>query len=438
MSRADSQLKDRVAFLVGVRRSGTNWLRRIVDAHPDATVIPGETYLLSHGIRPLQERVQHGLRGSARTGTMFVDTDRFNDAVRTLCDELLLGHLEGLDDPVRLIGERTPDHVRTLDLVRDIYPDAAVVHIIRDGRDVARSLVSQPWGPQTYREAAEEWVTGIESARAIAPELERYLEIGYEHLLDDPARRVPELYEFLGLATDGDIVERALVEAGIPYNVDPAVKQVTTQKWRGGIAGDDLADVVDVAGPMLAALGYDAAENGAAGAGPAKGTIDRFADVLREVRRRTPRSAPEVATLLRRRRAGGFEREVLDALDTTMGVLDDLLADVATRHFDALERHFTPTARIRVVGSGASWDQRGGPAIRRLAGELEGDVALAGNQVRGDVHPAVPTFTVVSTWETADGARHDRVLVVGRFGNRIDELTWYRLPRLPPAPDRNP
>lgn len=438
MSRADSQLKDRVAFLVGVRRSGTNWLRRIVDAHPDAAVIPGETYLLSHGIRPLQERVQHGLRGSARTGTMFVDADRFFDAARALCDELLLGHLEGLDDPARLIGERTPDHVRTLDLVRDIYPDAAVVHIIRDGRDVARSLVSQPWGPETYREAAEEWVSGIDSARAVAPDLGRYLEIGYERLLDDPARHVPELYEFLGLATDGDIVERALVEAGIPYNVDPAVKQVTTQKWRGGIAGDDLADVLDVAGPMLDALGYDTAEPGTAAATRVTESIERVTGVLREVRRRAPRSASQVAAVLRGARAGGFEREILDALDTTMGVLDDLLADVATRRFDALERHFTPTARIRVVGSGVSWDQRGGPAIRRLAAALEDDVALTGHQVRGEVHPAVPTFTVVSTWETADGARHDRVLVVGRFGNRIDELTWYRLPRLPPATDRHP
>jgi hypothetical protein len=431
MSRADSQLKDRVAFLVGVRRSGTNWLRRIVDAHPDAAVIPGETYLLSHGIRPLQERVQHGLRGSARTGTIFVDADRFKDAARTLCDDLLLGHLDGLDDPVRVLGERTPDHVRNLDLVRDIYPDAAVVHIIRDGRDVARSLVSQPWGPQTYREAAEEWVSGIESAREVAPELDRYLEVGYERLLEDPGRCVPELYDFLGLSTDGDVVERALLEAGVPYNVDPAVNRVTTQKWRGGIVGDDLAEVLDVAGPMLDALGYDTAGPEPARPGITPAPAERVGHLLRDLRRQAPTSVPELRALLRRNRPSTFEREVLDALDTTMGVLDDLLADIAERRFDHLDRHFTPKARIRVVGAGGSWDQRGAPAVRRLADELAADIALAGHQVRGDVHPAVPTFTVVSTWETSDGVHHDRVLVVGRFGNRIDELTWYRLPRLP-------
>jgi hypothetical protein len=417
MGRADSPLKDRVAFLVGVRRSGTNWLRRIVDAHPDAAVIPSETYLMSHGLAPLVERVQHGLRGSARTGTMFVDRDRFHDALRDLCDSLLLGHLDGLDRPVRVLGERTPDHVRVLDLIGDVFPDAAIVHITRDGRDVARSLVSQTWGPTSYREAALEWVSGIDAARAAAPSLDRYLEIGYEQLLAAPLVWVPELYRFLGLDDGPDVVARAIAEAEVPYNVDPAATQVVAQKWRGGLTEEQLAEVLAVAGPRLAELGYD----------------------VGDAARRAPRDRPSVAARARsaigavRRRSsprGGFQRQVLDELDTTMALVDDLMADIVARRFDRLPGHFAEDARIRVLGSGMAWDARGAGAVARFGEVLAADPALAGRQVRGDVHPAVPAFTIVSTWEAEDGTVSDRVLLVGRYGDRIDELTWYRLPRL--------
>lgn len=417
MSRDASPLRGRVAFLVGVRRSGTNWLRRIVDAHPDASVIPAETYLLSHGIAPLRERVRHGLAGSARTGSLHVDRDEFLDAVRDLCDRLLTGHLDTVDHPVRVLGERTPDHVRCLDLVADVYPDAAVVHIVRDGRDVARSLVSQTWGPTSYREAAEEWVSGIEAARRHAPRLERYLEVRYEDLLADPVGRVPELYRFLGLDAGDELVRRALAEAEVPYNVDPASAGVSAAKWRGGLAPADLREVLDVAGPLLADLGFDtsAPARHEAPAGP-RGARARARQLARDALGRLRPDAP-------------VERALLDRLDTSMGRVEALFEDLASGQLGDLERHFGPRARVRVVRGPCSWDGRGPGAVQRLAGELASDPVVVGRQVRGDVHPGVPGFTVVGTWEHG-GAHHDRVAVVTCFGDRVSELTWYVLPRV--------
>lgn len=457
MSRDASPLRDRVAFLVGVRRSGTNWLRRIVDAHPDAGVIPGETCLLSHGIAPLAERVQHGLAGSARTATMFVDRDDFLDAVRDLCDRILGGYLDTLDAPVRLIAERTPDHVRFLDLVGDVYPDAAVVHIVRDGRDVARSLVSQPWGPTTYRDAALEWVSGIEAARKAAPRLDRYLEVSYERLLADLVHQVPALYRFLGLDDSEDVVRRALAEASVPYNVDPTARTLTESKWRGGLAPDELRAVLEVAGPLLDELGYDLGDEPGAVQRVTAGRPRREPPRSRAVRRDDPchgalwrwsrhdrtGAGHDLSARVRSRLAGpvrrvagrereddaAFQRAVLARFDVTMRVVDALLADLAARRFDDLGRHFAPEARIRVLDGAASWDERGAGAVARLADAWADDPALTGRQLRGDVHPGVPSFTIVATWE-AGGTTHDRVLVVTRYGDHIGELTWYRLPRL--------
>ena len=419
MTRATSPLHGRVAFLVGVRRSGTNWLRRIVDAHPDACVIPGETYLLSHGIAPLVERVQHGLVGSARTGTVFVDRDDFLDGVRDLCDRILGGYFDTLDTPARLVAERTPDHVRVLDLVADVYPDAKVVHIIRDGRDVARSLVSQSWGPETYADAAAEWVSGIESARAASPRLGGYLEVPYEALLADPAAHVPALYQFLGLDAGDELVRRALAEADVPYNVDPAATAVTAAKWKGGLTESELDEVLSVAGPLLAELGYEIDEQPSPGR-RRSATVPNVRDAL--------------AAAVGSRREGrgddaGFQRELLRRFDATMAVLDDLLGDMAARRFDRLGRHFSADARVRVLDGTSSWDERGPGAVARLAAVWSGDPALQGRQVRGDVHPGAPAFTVVATWQTG-ATTHDRVLVVTRYGDHIDELTWYVLPRV--------
>lgn len=425
MSRATSPLSGRVAFLVGVRRSGTNWLRRIVDTHPDASVIPGETYLFSHGIAPLSERVQHGLAGSARTGTLFVDRDDYFDAVRDLCDCIFAGHLATLDNPGRVVAERTPDHVRVLDLIGDVYPDAAVVHIVRDGRDVARSLVSQQWGPATYEEAAAEWVTGIESARRAAPRLTRYLEVSYEALVSDPATHVPELYAFLGLDASPDVVHRALAEAEVPYNVDPKALEVTAAKWKGGLSDDALEAVLAEAAPLLTSLGYDVADGrdqtvSAVRSAPTR-SVDRSGSPRRLARRLLGR--PESPDRL------SVHRTLIGRFDETMALLDELMADLTANRFGELHRHFADTANVRVVDGDGGWDARGVAAIERLAATWAADPALAGRQVRGDVHPGVPSFTVVGTWE-GGGAIHDRVLVVTRYEDRIDELVWYVLPRL--------
>lgn len=440
VSRATSPLAGRVAFLVGVRRSGTNWLHRIVEAHPDASVIPGETYLFSHGIAALTERVQHGLAGSARTGTVFVDRDVYFDAVRDLCDRILEGHLATLDHPGRLIVERTPDHVRVLELINEVYPDAAVVHIIRDGRDVARSLVSQPWGPSSFTEAAAEWVSGIEAARRAAPLLPRYLEISYDGLVADPGSQVPALYRFLGLSDEPKIVARALVEAAIPYNVGPRSPERTSAKRRVGLAREELTAVLEVAGPLLVELGYDieraelsgAAAPGRVAASPgsdAPGRLGAGRALLGSAGRRIGRVV---------RRGGGAsgsvaQRAPVGGFDGAMAMLDDLLGDVAARRFDDLARRFSPNARIRVVDGAESWDARGSEALARLATIWSADPALAGRQVRGDVHPGAPSFVVVATWE-AHGISYDRVLVVTRFVDCIDELVWYVLPRAVGAP----
>src|SRR4051794_8557731 len=169
MSRADSPLRGRVVFIVGARRSGTNWLERILTAHPAIVAMPTETYLFSHGIEPFSERFQHANPSAPSMGRTFMPREAFLDSVRDLVDRAFLETLERRDPSARYIAERTPWHASHLPLIADVYPDARVVNIVRDGRAVARSLLSMPWGPDTMEEAAAEWRDAIDDARRSAP-----------------------------------------------------------------------------------------------------------------------------------------------------------------------------------------------------------------------------------------------------------------------------
>ena len=43
-----------------------------------------------------------------------------------------------------LVGDKTPSHVRSIPTLHRFFPDAKIVHIIRDGRDVTLSLLDWP------------------------------------------------------------------------------------------------------------------------------------------------------------------------------------------------------------------------------------------------------------------------------------------------------
>lgn len=411
MTREASSLRDRMIFLVGARRSGTNWLQRTLASHPDVVSIPSETFLFQ-GLQPLVERFQHVAISSERTGFVYADRDTLLDALRDFCDRIFSDLASRLASGAQRIIERTPDHVRLLDLIGDVYPDARFVHIIRDGRDVVRSLLAQSWGPDDPAVAAEEWRSAVEAARKAAPSLAHYREIRYEALLADPATAVGELFAWLGLDASPAVVDAALLESGTLYNVDPSAPTIGSGKWRTGLGAEPLGVVLRVAGDALTNLGYLGGE-------PPKPEPAR-----------RPRSRAEGRRVPRRPRSKGTDalgKEALARAAQTQRVSNRFLGLVAERRFERLEDVLAPGAYVRLVGAGLDWTGRGPEAVERLTATLAEDPGIRGRQVRGDVHPAVPTFVLVAAYEK-DGVVHDRIFVLTVEGESVSRVTFYRLP----------
>ena len=83
--------------------------------------------------------------------------------------------------------------------IQRTIPEARFVHLIRDGRDVALSVLGMNWGPSTVPEAAFRWKKRILRAREQVPRIGHYVEIRYEDLCADPIGIVRAACEFAQL-----------------------------------------------------------------------------------------------------------------------------------------------------------------------------------------------------------------------------------------------
>jgi LPS sulfotransferase NodH len=222
----------RFGVILGAPRSGTTWLQRILAAHP-AVATPQETHLLDLYLAPLysrwwkqRSRLERNLEdlSSGRVvadrifglPTIVEDSD-IDAAARLLLDGMIRRCASAVDpsgDRVEMVIEKTPSNALHVDVLHRIAPECRYVHVIRDPRDVAASLIaaSQEWGamwaPRTADAAARMWNSHVEKARAARQFGDRYLEVRYEDLRADTVTQVERVLDFLDLATD-DVAQLA-------------------------------------------------------------------------------------------------------------------------------------------------------------------------------------------------------------------------------------
>ena len=107
-------------------------------------------------------------------------------------------------------GDKSPEYVNDLPILYSIFPDAKYIHMVRDGRDVANSVMGRYWGPKNTYTAAVEWRDAIRKVAAFVEGFpkDQVLEVRYEDFLNDPLDVYAKLIEFLDIESDdGDLLE---------------------------------------------------------------------------------------------------------------------------------------------------------------------------------------------------------------------------------------
>lgn len=210
-------------FVIGAPRSGTTWIQNMLGAHPEVCA-PQELGLfhgyLSGWKAKWDEELQDSTRSDARRRGLpaALTGDEFRDLLRRTAVDIY--RVASRSKPsMRVLLDKEPSNTFHSDLVADLFPEARFIHLLRDGRDVAASLVAagreewaRDWAPTRVADAARTWQDHVVAARRARSVERPYLEVRYEDLLADPVGSLLHLFDFAGVGRDADAAARIAEE----------------------------------------------------------------------------------------------------------------------------------------------------------------------------------------------------------------------------------
>jgi hypothetical protein len=140
-----------------------------------------------------------------------------------------------------------------------------MLHVVRDGRDVALSWTRQWFGPASVHDAARLWCEHVEINRAWGRgNPSRYLEIRYEDLATEKESEIQRLESFLEKSASPELDEgyqSELAEALSHEESHSAMRGINASenisKWPSQMQPQDIARFEEFAGETLAASGYE-------------------------------------------------------------------------------------------------------------------------------------------------------------------------------------
>lgn len=276
-------------FIVGVPHSGTSWLGRVVARHPKVIIRSETNYIW--------------MWGNAWKSDDVLSAKDVTPKIRNHIERRIVRQFQVTSQ--NRYCDKTPRNCLRIPFIYELFPNAKVIFVVRDGRAVLRSIQRQnvnptnrvmrkevfyrlqnvPWEdlymylprikwiarrligkPLDYWGArppewqswvgnyshsvviAKQWAESTRIARQSGSKLpaENYLEVRYEDLIRNPRSGVDKVMNFLELDSDLSVLEYASQSAD-PERVD---------RWRTSLQSSFVNEVRPFIEPVLSELGY--------------------------------------------------------------------------------------------------------------------------------------------------------------------------------------
>jgi len=292
-------------FLTGHSRSGTTLLARLIRLHPDVHCDwQGHFFSRPPLLRSLVDDPALETWLTHRSFHWNRGVDPSAVLVRACSDYLL--EREARRNGKSIVGDKSPNTYlggECIDNIHQIYPDAYIIHIVRDGRDallshqtrryiekhtqlspdekmIQQQLKNQPndyfqnggslFPASMFTKRTQSWVNNINETEDIGLSLyqERYLRVHYEALLEDPFSILCQIWSFLKAPIDERGLEE-IVATELNKNPDaswqkqnnPDIARLFTKGESGGwqkfFTPSDRLHFKQIAGATLIRFGYE-------------------------------------------------------------------------------------------------------------------------------------------------------------------------------------
>lgn len=267
-------------FIVGMPRSGTTLLAGMLNAHPDLAIGPETgfcTQFWRNGI------CSDALNESKRRA--WIDTLVNSDAVKDakLSDSTMAQlerrfqthgttYVATLDIWMQTIatehgktrwGEKTPRHIEHVPRLLRWFPNARVVCIVRDPRDVHHSLNRVKWDAESALEHAFRWRAYALTARRLERD-PRVAVIRYEDLVTDPERALAAVCQHVALEFDPLMLQPQNAPATFNPAREPwkqnnlnAIDSSRAWQWKHRASGPDRVMIEAVCSRVMTGYGYE-------------------------------------------------------------------------------------------------------------------------------------------------------------------------------------
>ncbi len=260
-------------FVVGINGSGTTMLAEALGRHPELYMFPQETRVLPYLAQRYPDSILHNLSARRALADTLGRSRAFwrcnNNQPFVLPDDVLVslddfssvvdamyGYFARLEGKQRW-GDKSPMYLQHIDILSRTFPNARFIHIYRDGRDSAQSF------HRRWRQAPSRTIFRWKKAIALGREqgqrlgIARYFEFSYEDLTTDPENWMRRVCAFSGLDFCHELLDSSM------QHMDESTRRIAqgrmvqnSNKWRTYFNSNQIDELEQIGGKMLADLGY--------------------------------------------------------------------------------------------------------------------------------------------------------------------------------------